>query len=457
MAISMFNAVGQLNDSSSYGTAGRLYGDLAEFDLVTNQTIYKDRLLRLFSQARTIESLFPNDTKSHRQLNFILAYAIAATRAYKAYSDKSFLEFAETAWRNGRQYTLSEDDLRAGTITGKNLTLKKTCLSLSMAGGTFYITSPNHGYLNALATGSHFHHRATAYLAEATTNQTYIDLAIETETFYYYHLRNFQGAFLDGIDAATCTPGTEDAHPYNAGLMMEGLAVLANVTRNTTIEEHLMEVINKTVPNRSWQGVDGIIAADTSGELSGQYIIRGLAAIYNRSKSFDLRKYIRNYIGVQYNAVLGNARMQGSSIYGASWTGPPASTFSGEGQTNALVALVAAIPLRDEVSPTPTSGGPNPTATSINDKNPTNVKAIAGGVFGGVVLLALLVGLALVVLRRRKQRQTSASVEDGHKNVTDETGSDRVHPFTAPLSEKTSLDHQRKGQPMLPPTSPERT
>uniref|UniRef100_A0A0W0F4J2 Glycoside hydrolase family 76 protein n=1 Tax=Moniliophthora roreri TaxID=221103 RepID=A0A0W0F4J2_MONRR len=388
MAISMFNAVGQLNDSSSYGTAGRLYGDLAEFDLVTNQTIYKDRLLRLFSQARTIESLFPNDT-------------------------------------------------------------------VSFASSALWITSPNHGYLNALATGSYL--TATAYLAEATTNQTYIDLAIETETFYYYHLRNFQGAFLDGIDAATCTPGTEDAHPYNAGLMMEGLAVLANVTRNTTIEEHLMEVINKTVPNRSWQGVDGIIAADTSGELSGQYIIRGLAAIYNRSKSFDLRKYIRNYIGVQYNAVLGNARMQGSSIYGASWTGPPASTFSGEGQTNALVALVAAIPLRDEVSPTPTSGGPNPTATSINDKNPTNVKAIAGGVFGGVVLLALLVGLALVVLRRRKQRQTSASVEDGHKNVTDETGSDRVHPFTAPLSEKTSLDHQRKGQPMLPPTSPERT
>ncbi|EEB87141.1 hypothetical protein MPER_15632, partial [Moniliophthora perniciosa FA553] len=129
---------------------------------------------------------------------------------------------------------------------------------------------------------------------------------------------------------------------------------------------------------------------------------------------------------------------------------PPASALSGEGQTNALAALVAAIPLRDEASPAPTlTGGglPTATATSINDKNPTNVKAIAGGVTGGVVFLALLVGLVVIVLGRRKRLQTLASVEDGDE---DGTASDRIHPFTAPISEKASVDQQRKGQKMLP-------
>ncbi|EEB90790.1 hypothetical protein MPER_10958, partial [Moniliophthora perniciosa FA553] len=229
-------------DSSSYGTAGRLYSEMAEFDLAMNQTIYKDRLTRLFSQARTIEQLFPTDAVSFASsalwLNFILAYSIAATRAYKAYSDKSFLEFAETAWRNGREYTLSEDDLQAGTIAGKNMTLKKTCLSLSMA---VLISRADRFPLNP------------GIEISLPSQSDRISGRSDTEP---------DGAFLDGIDAATCTPGTENAHPYNAGLMMEGLAVLANVTQNATIEEHLMEVIDKTVPNRSWQGADGIIAAD---------------------------------------------------------------------------------------------------------------------------------------------------------------------------------------------------
>ncbi|ESK90017.1 glycoside hydrolase family 76 protein [Moniliophthora roreri MCA 2997] len=305
-----------------------------------------------------------------------------------------------------------------------------------MAGGTFWrdwrsptlfdkvlqqIRASDSGYINAFATGSYL--LTTALLVEATMNSTYINSAIETESFYYFHLRNPQGVLQDGIEAATCAPtGFETELPCNSGLMMEGLAVLSSVTQNATISE------------QEWQGADGIIAADT-GELGGQYIVRGLAAVYSRNTSSDLRNYIEDYIGVQYNAVLNNARTQGSSIYSASWPGPPSSTFSGENQTNALSVLIAAIPLREpdgksggERVPTPTNDEPNDATSMVggeaHGERTLNVGVIAGGVVGGLVaFVTILLG---ILLRKRQRQLWMPSSDESNSQMS----TDHMRPFT---------------------------
>ncbi|KAI3608917.1 glycoside hydrolase family 76 protein, partial [Moniliophthora roreri] len=449
----MVDGNGQLRfEDGNYGVAGRFFSEMAEFDMIINQTIYKDQLLKFFAQAETFRPgfmqgkccQFPFIRSAHslmtmtgditlKQMNWGLAHSIAATHAYTAYSDRKFLDWAELAWSGGRNYTLSEDELQSGKIFQKNVTVKPICGDLTMVGGTFWINDPNSGFVNTLATG------ATSLLAEATKNQTYIDSATETEAFYFNHLRNAQGVLLDGIDADTCAP-KDEAFAANAGVMIEGLAVLASVTQSDTIVQHLLEVVNKTVSHREWHSVDGIIAADSttqaSAELVSQYVVRGLAAIYSRNTTrSDLRNFIREYLGVQYNAVLDNTREPGTNVYAASWTGPPSSNFSFNNQTNALSMLIAAIPIRNDTLDI-TSGGPNTPTTGgdkPSNKAPLNVGAIVGGVVGGLAFLALLLILVLYLIRRRRARQAQSltNTRDGDRNITENSDSThQVRPFT---------------------------
>uniref|UniRef100_A0A0W0GEH2 Glycoside hydrolase family 76 protein n=1 Tax=Moniliophthora roreri TaxID=221103 RepID=A0A0W0GEH2_MONRR len=384
--IVMLGTNGQFNDSF-YGTPARLFSQMAEFDLATNQTTYKDQLLQYFQQAQGVQTGFLNEFSCHEfsvftyrtclQINYGLAYGIAAARAYAAYRDPAFMDFAQTAWKSGSEYTLSQDVLQAGKISGKNLTLRKACTLNSMVGGSFWRRDPNSLDLNSLSTGSFL--VTSALLAEATNASAYQDAAIQAADFISNHLMNFQGVIQDSIDASTCTPSAEPAHSYNAGLTLEGLAVLSSVTRNATISQRLRNLILDTVSSNAWQDNDGIIENGGS-ELGGQYVVRGLAAVYNRNSTpSDLRNYIKDYIGVQYNAVLKNATEQGSSVYGASWKGPPPSAFSSEAQTNALSVLIAAIPLRNDTFPSGGSVGPDG-PPKFDDppvpKKPLNVGAI---------------------------------------------------------------------------------
>ncbi|KAI3607503.1 glycoside hydrolase family 76 protein [Moniliophthora roreri] len=388
---------------------------MAEFDMVTNQTIYKDQLLKFFAQAETFRPGFMQGK----------AHSIAATHAYTAYSDRKFLDWAELAWSGGRSYTLSEDELQSGKVFGKNVTVRPICGDLTMVGGTFWINDPNSGFVNTLATG------ATSLLAEATRNQTYIDSATETEKFYFNHLRNAQGVLLDGIDADTCAP-KDEAFAANAGVMIEGLAVLASVMQSDTIVQHLLEVVNKTVSHREWHSVDGIIAADSTtqanAELVSQYVVRGLAAIYSRNTTrSDLRNFIREYLGIQYNAVLDNTRGPGTNVYAASWTGPPSSKFSFDNQTNALSMLIAAIPIRNDTLDI-TSGGPN-TPTTGGDRTPFNARAIVGGVVGGLAFVALLLILVLYLIRRRRAKRVLTNTRNDDQNVSENRTYQVQQPF----------------------------
>ncbi|PBK86060.1 hypothetical protein ARMGADRAFT_542025 [Armillaria gallica] len=56
-AASMLQYNGQFNDST-YDTPGRLYGQMAEFDRLTNQTKYKQTLQQCFVLAESISPEF---------------------------------------------------------------------------------------------------------------------------------------------------------------------------------------------------------------------------------------------------------------------------------------------------------------------------------------------------------------------------------------------------------------
>jgi hypothetical protein len=146
--------------------------------------------------------------------------------------------------------------------------------------------------------------------------------------------------------------------------------------------------------------------------------------------------------------VLDNARDPGDDVYGASWIGPPSSNFLLDNETNALTALVAAIPLHNEtLDPTPT--GTNKTTPNLpnNDsKRSPNLGAIAGGVVGGLAFLALLITLVLCLVRRRQRK--SLSNLNASANVTETslpTRTSRTFP---------RINREKKVRPDRPRTPP---
>lgn len=57
------------------------------------------------------------------------SYGRAAIRAYAAYKDRMFLEYAVQSWWFGRSYTLADADISSGKIEEKEFTIEKQCQS----------------------------------------------------------------------------------------------------------------------------------------------------------------------------------------------------------------------------------------------------------------------------------------------------------------------------------------
>jgi hypothetical protein len=55
------------------------------------------------------------------------SYGYAAARAYVAYKDRVFLQYAVESWWFGRTYTLSQADIDAGKIGVKNFSVPALC------------------------------------------------------------------------------------------------------------------------------------------------------------------------------------------------------------------------------------------------------------------------------------------------------------------------------------------
>ncbi|KAJ7713367.1 hypothetical protein B0H14DRAFT_3523445 [Mycena olivaceomarginata] len=106
------------------GCKGSFYGQMAEFDLITKQTMWEKSL------------------KTYFQVYHALTYGRAAALAYAAYKDQTFLDYATQSWWFGRAYTLSQDDVSAGRISTKNISLCKSVAKITMVGGTFWLMDP---------------------------------------------------------------------------------------------------------------------------------------------------------------------------------------------------------------------------------------------------------------------------------------------------------------------------
>ncbi|KAK0468910.1 hypothetical protein IW261DRAFT_1516923 [Armillaria novae-zelandiae] len=409
-AVSMLQPNGQFNDSA-FDIPGRLYAQMAEFDRLTNKTMYKQTLKQCFVLAESINPEFLTASN----------YGYAAAQAYTAYRDPDFIALAVTSWTTARQYTISKEQAASGTIPVKRSEIAPSCQGAPLTGGTYFSTDPTDAFLFSMASGF----VVSALLAEATSNQTYLDAAIESVNFIQLHLLNPSDivmAFVSSNISQHCSMDMS-VHSDNTGIFIEGLVILADITRNTSTEALLHSIIVAVVTNPSWQGVDGVFDVNSDG---GHYIVRALSALYERNTtSSNLREYIKEYISVQYNAVIDKATLGGSNIYGIPWTGPPRTAFSSSNQTEAISALLGGIQLLDDQSlekssdnytSSGTPGIPMSSASgttsspSVPNHKPTG--AIVGGVVGGLAVLVVTIVCIFLCRRRHRQRNDLPTVDE---------------------------------------------
>ncbi|KAJ7151866.1 hypothetical protein C8R43DRAFT_1190492 [Mycena crocata] len=313
MARTKVGSDGQFS-SEGYAVAGTFYSQMAEFDIVTTGTRYQQELLQYLNLAQ-----------SHNRVNFSdgLTYGYAAARGYAAYNVTQFLQFAVQSWWLGRKYTLSQADIDAATIPTKNFSVQQLCEDITMAGGTFYKTVPNDKQIVGLSTG--YFALVSARLAEATSDPTYLQAAQESTDFIHAHLYNIQNVVQDSISAAasdSCAVSSP-IEPYNSGLMIEALAVLASITQNSTTQALLGTILEAAIENSAWQESDGIISNTGHGSEGDISLVRGLSATYSLNVTTPaMRTYITDYLAVQFNAAI-DLSTSGDNIYGAAWIGPP--------------------------------------------------------------------------------------------------------------------------------------
>lgn len=396
-----------LNNRPSPSAIGYLLAEMVEFDIATNQTKYKNWSNTIFSTMNAQHPGFRN-----QYLDYALMYGYAAIRAYRAYNDDVFLGYAQTVWEFGRVYTLTEDEAQAGSAEMKSFPISSQCQGVTMAGGSFWQTSPTDPSLNVLSTA--YFLLLSALLGQATSNQTYIDAATLSTNFMHAHIYTVDNIVQDSISARandSCR-SSPSVHGYNFGLMIEGLAVLSSVTTQPETTALMLNTINAAVTRQLFQGANGIISIGSShsGELR---LVRGFLAAYNSNQTdYDTKEFLKQYISVQYNAVLDQATIAGSDIYGSAWVGPPATTFSDANQTNSLVPLIGALYLPNNTDANDGNGAPGGGATP-DDPSTTHgpqlqsskprAGLLAGIVIGGLALVGL-VAAAFFLWSRKKPK-----------------------------------------------------
>ncbi|KAJ7793246.1 hypothetical protein B0H14DRAFT_2623070 [Mycena olivaceomarginata] len=388
-------------DGQTYEYVATLYCEMAQFDMITNQTQYENILQQSFSRTQQTR---PNFADEH-------TYGYAALQAYLAYQNSTFLQYAIQSWSFGRSLTLSQ----AGTtLSGKNFTVLGSCNDATMAGGTFWTTTASDPSVAAMSTG------LSALLAEATSNPSYLDAATESANFIHSHLYNSNGLVLQIVSASqddSCEVLDDSVNTFNSGLFIEGLAVLASQKQDPSTLTLLNDLITNVLSNPSWQTTGGIITNGGSYILvnslcarknGDSILVRALTAAYVRNVTTpDIRKTLRDYISVQFNAVIDLAT-NGDNIYGSQWIGPASSAFSENSQTSALSPLLntayfIASDMNITASSTSTSSTSqeqSPTPSSTPSKAPA-AATIAGAVIGAVLVVAIGIVVCLIVRRRR--------------------------------------------------------
>ncbi|KAF9258159.1 hypothetical protein L218DRAFT_1005342 [Marasmius fiardii PR-910] len=426
MAISDKNGTLKVHDISL--TTAILYSQMAEFDKLTQNTFYRDLVQVQLPQASVEAVASPLTT-----IEDYSVYGYAASKFYLAYQDTSFLNMAEEFWNLGRAYYISEKDITSKKIATKTSTLRGECNGKSLIGGVFQAcptqfsklyckptcqvmknTNSSFGVLESRATATFF--TLSALLAEMTSNSTYTDAAKQS----LQYLRNF--AYfprsngpenekliyaLDG-DPSCLDNGYQHSFPVT-GDIIEGLSILTSIQNDTATYNLLQDAITSSTLYRQDQQSDGVLHVSGLPETfppSDPYLVRGLTTAYKRNHiSSTMHDYVKEFINIQYNFLLDNATLQESNIVVD--IDKPLLRGLGYNQTFAAMIFVQAISTANSTSSaTTTSSLPGPTASETR-KGATTGK-IVGGVIGGVASVALLVGLAIFICKKRNQRRGSS-------------------------------------------------
>ncbi|KAF7349905.1 Glycoside hydrolase family 76 protein [Mycena venus] len=390
-------------DGKDSGYTGHLYSQMAAFDTASNQTKYKDTLKEYFLRTPNRSSNFSN-TLFHVQFPLSTshsAYGHAGAIAYAAYKDQVFLDYAIQSWWFGQTYTLTSQQVAAGRTDIKNFTIQSQCQELTMS------TDLDSAELNTLSTGNFL--VLSALLAEATSNPMYLQAAIDSANFVADHLLNGVHQIQDSVSADVCRNDSFQAS-YNAGLVIEGLSILHQVTGDAAMLTMLNDIVNATIPNPAWQQSNGVLK---SGDL---YLPRGLTTLYARKVTPDFQDDIGHYIAVQFNAATDLAMANGTNIYGKSWAGPPNSAFDPHSQVNALEALISAISLPNDPGsespalPTPFSAPTESGSAPSLPQHSSNKSVIIGIVLGAVALMGVAMGVWAIGRPGRRSKSTSIGV-----------------------------------------------
>ncbi|KAL0577971.1 hypothetical protein V5O48_004007 [Marasmius crinis-equi] len=405
----------------SFWPYGEFLVQMADFDILTNQTRYKD-----VAQKQYLPAFQGFKAKQSR-------YGYAATRAYLAYNDPTFLAIARDYWETARPLTLSEAEVLSGKSSAKTkVAISRNCTKLpgvTLAGGTLHDSGDNTDLIITVSSTSDYLALSVS-LATITGNQTYTDLARQLAQFVLTVLYRGDGRLYDSTDAGDskdCPRYSTRDIASDTGSILQGLSMLGLATKNQSLLNSLRDISRVATTNTTWHSGNGILSSDAHLTLLPylvapnvdlpdnpgaytQHLLRGYfeLAVGNDTPS-DLKTYLQSYIGVQYNAAVDQAASQSNpNIYGSNLQGPPGTQLDVNSQLVAITVLLGGLFLSDNKSPTTPTVSPIITS---EDHNRTPIGAIVGGTIGGVVAL-VLVALGYLYIRRRRQSRSQSALPE---------------------------------------------
>lgn len=275
-----------------------------------------------------------------------LWWAQAALSGYRAYKDQNLLSHAVDTWNEVTNYVITKADANSKKQPKKNFSIAGSCNEATMAGGVFWRTTTDDQSINSITTGLYI--ATSALLAEITGDSKYTKAAVLSAQWIKAHNINANGIILDSVNGHDCTRSPSNwLFTYNSGKFIEGLSVLASVTKDSQWNNLMVHTVAAAVKSSTWQGSDGIITEGSSPTSNNDGVgfksifIRGLYEAFSRNpRNANLRVLLRSYVDVQYNALLDLAATK--STYSSSWHGPPQS-FTTWGQLASLDVLGSAI------------------------------------------------------------------------------------------------------------------
>ncbi|KAN0088744.1 Glycoside hydrolase [Tylopilus felleus] len=337
--------IGYFNDLG-YWQGGNVLSAMANQDHITNQRVNQAVVTTYLNKAF---SLYANYSTSYN--DDALWWATAAYYSYRAYGDKNLLSHAMKTWDHVKTFQISAEDAQRGSMPTKNFTIKGTCDGKTMTGGVFWRPVSSDTAVNSVTTGLFL--TLSAYLAELTHNSTYTDSAIAAATWIQTLNLNSDSLALDTINANDCSrsPATE-LFTYNSGKLIEGLSVLVNVTHNESWQSFMLNTTAAVLHTTVWQGTNGVVTEggyiqeDNDAVGFKSILIRPLHEEWARNPgNAQLQTIIRNYINVQYNALmeLASTKYGNTTWYSPEWAGPKPANVTAWGQLAALDVLVSSI------------------------------------------------------------------------------------------------------------------